>query len=686
MGFPEEWCVMALNEKGNDVVNASTWIVDNLDLLSNMDENVGVDGHLGVLGGDDKGDGWGTRRSSSSSRARNGGDDDGGRDCGGNGTGESSAMQYTVSVVTINDSKQLTASTLQGGENGDDDTDSHKRVLTDEDVFSEEFFPNDIKVSGLNEVSETNSSGSFKALEREIAEKEVHEKYALVEDFLRSHFVRRIFIILLKRHTNCPSLKNRARMSLSDLSSQDAKDKTWCENGLGALLWTFAVPHISFTPHLCPSSVASAYGGANSTGSGGTIAGASSSTSSMQQPLASIDQDEHEHEIKSWRPRDILETIVRPAFKQLMSNDKEAENTFLNRIVKRALECVDELASIGGQMEAFNVERLDRALWVLELAVDSNIFLGGSCQGDGGPESMLYRLLPALSQAVENSAGSDGDIVLYALAKIATWGISQYQYWSIEERGDPIPSDPIQQMKMFASHVEEHLDTERMRSLLLKRVQRERKSGRVLHSKLVQVLLELMQAMRAFRDVRREEDVSGLPEADSEPGDPAEDEESDDDKGKDGKDEGSAPAGLDKKSKASILRPAKFKRSGIPSPKLAPHVWKCGHDFIDLSWDVPPSGLSYPVSYYEVCVTDREALDMVLLAATAGQRKLNCSDQLVHTGRSRDKDEKELTHVQVSFEESTPCRAREEERSDGRVCAHLSCEGRSAATGMRDCR
>jgi len=36
MGFPEEWCVTALRENGNDMVSASTWIVDNLDMLSQL--------------------------------------------------------------------------------------------------------------------------------------------------------------------------------------------------------------------------------------------------------------------------------------------------------------------------------------------------------------------------------------------------------------------------------------------------------------------------------------------------------------------------------------------------------------------------------------------------------------------------------------------------------------------------
>ncbi|GBG28169.1 E3 ubiquitin-protein ligase HECTD3 [Hondaea fermentalgiana] len=34
MGFPEEWCVVALRIQGYDLIAASTWIVDNLDMLS----------------------------------------------------------------------------------------------------------------------------------------------------------------------------------------------------------------------------------------------------------------------------------------------------------------------------------------------------------------------------------------------------------------------------------------------------------------------------------------------------------------------------------------------------------------------------------------------------------------------------------------------------------------------------
>ncbi|CAM9290375.1 unnamed protein product, partial [Chrysoparadoxa australica] len=36
IGFPEEWCIMALRENNGNVVNASTWIVDNLEMLSSL--------------------------------------------------------------------------------------------------------------------------------------------------------------------------------------------------------------------------------------------------------------------------------------------------------------------------------------------------------------------------------------------------------------------------------------------------------------------------------------------------------------------------------------------------------------------------------------------------------------------------------------------------------------------------
>jgi len=38
MGFPSEWCSVALEETANDVAAASTWIVDNLDTLTRMDQ------------------------------------------------------------------------------------------------------------------------------------------------------------------------------------------------------------------------------------------------------------------------------------------------------------------------------------------------------------------------------------------------------------------------------------------------------------------------------------------------------------------------------------------------------------------------------------------------------------------------------------------------------------------------
>lgn len=36
MGFPEEWCVLALKQTENDIVSASAWIVDNLEYLSRL--------------------------------------------------------------------------------------------------------------------------------------------------------------------------------------------------------------------------------------------------------------------------------------------------------------------------------------------------------------------------------------------------------------------------------------------------------------------------------------------------------------------------------------------------------------------------------------------------------------------------------------------------------------------------
>lgn len=46
IGFPEDWCSMALRENDNDVVNASAWIVDNLDTLSSLNNlNVSSQDH-----------------------------------------------------------------------------------------------------------------------------------------------------------------------------------------------------------------------------------------------------------------------------------------------------------------------------------------------------------------------------------------------------------------------------------------------------------------------------------------------------------------------------------------------------------------------------------------------------------------------------------------------------------------
>lgn len=44
IGFPEDWCTRALRENDNDVVNASAWIVDNLDMLSSLN-NLNVSSH-----------------------------------------------------------------------------------------------------------------------------------------------------------------------------------------------------------------------------------------------------------------------------------------------------------------------------------------------------------------------------------------------------------------------------------------------------------------------------------------------------------------------------------------------------------------------------------------------------------------------------------------------------------------
>lgn len=40
MGFPEEWCVLALKQTENDIVSASAWIVDNLEYLSRLQSSL----------------------------------------------------------------------------------------------------------------------------------------------------------------------------------------------------------------------------------------------------------------------------------------------------------------------------------------------------------------------------------------------------------------------------------------------------------------------------------------------------------------------------------------------------------------------------------------------------------------------------------------------------------------------
>ncbi|DBA04539.1 TPA: hypothetical protein N0F65_011087 [Lagenidium giganteum] len=40
MGFPEEWCIMALKQTENDIVSASAWIVDNLEYLSKLQSSL----------------------------------------------------------------------------------------------------------------------------------------------------------------------------------------------------------------------------------------------------------------------------------------------------------------------------------------------------------------------------------------------------------------------------------------------------------------------------------------------------------------------------------------------------------------------------------------------------------------------------------------------------------------------
>ena len=38
MGFNEEWCVLALRQNQNDLVGASTWIVDSPDMLTSLQQ------------------------------------------------------------------------------------------------------------------------------------------------------------------------------------------------------------------------------------------------------------------------------------------------------------------------------------------------------------------------------------------------------------------------------------------------------------------------------------------------------------------------------------------------------------------------------------------------------------------------------------------------------------------------
>jgi len=63
MGFPEEWCALALRENNNDIISASSWIVDNLDMLTRLselhrsaDEQCDVEDEDGEEDGEDDGD------------------------------------------------------------------------------------------------------------------------------------------------------------------------------------------------------------------------------------------------------------------------------------------------------------------------------------------------------------------------------------------------------------------------------------------------------------------------------------------------------------------------------------------------------------------------------------------------------------------------------------------------------
>lgn len=48
MGFPEEWCVLALKQTENDIVSASAWIVDNLEYLSRLQSSLDQQRDQGV--------------------------------------------------------------------------------------------------------------------------------------------------------------------------------------------------------------------------------------------------------------------------------------------------------------------------------------------------------------------------------------------------------------------------------------------------------------------------------------------------------------------------------------------------------------------------------------------------------------------------------------------------------------
>jgi uncharacterized UBP type Zn finger protein len=50
MGFPEDWCAMALRENDNDIISASSWIVDNLDILAGLTDIAKPSGEEGDNG------------------------------------------------------------------------------------------------------------------------------------------------------------------------------------------------------------------------------------------------------------------------------------------------------------------------------------------------------------------------------------------------------------------------------------------------------------------------------------------------------------------------------------------------------------------------------------------------------------------------------------------------------------